>query len=220
MSETFDTQDSGQLLEGMRKARMAIGRGQVVVIPTDTSYAVVADAFKPSAVQALRAVRAMAEDAPLGVFLPGIPTLKALAEDPPEHVQRLAKEFWPGALSLIVPAGESLAWDLGATKGTVALRMPSHRIALELLSETGPLVASQASLMGTAVPASAQEVQEMLGDTVAVYLVADAPTPATTVSTVIDATSLDKPAGRLRLVREGAIPKEDIFAVVPQEHFA
>jgi L-threonylcarbamoyladenylate synthase len=219
-SETFTTAEPDQLLEGMRKARMAIGQGRVVVIPTDTSYAVVADAFKASAVQALRDVRQMTERAPLGVLLPGIPTLRALAEDPPELVTRLAGEFWPGALTVIVPAGESLAWDLGDTKGTVALRMPSNRIALELLSETGPLVASQASPVGRPTPTTLAEVQELLGESVAVYLAHDDGVGQGVLSTVIDATSLDKPQGRLRLVREGAIGLEDIYQIVPADQFA
>ncbi len=219
-SETFNTAEPDQLLEGMRKARMAIGQGRVVVIPTDTSYAVVADAFKASAVQALRDVRQMPAKAPLGVLLPGIPTLRALAEDPPELVTRLAGEFWPGALTLIVPAGESLAWDLGDTKGTVALRMPSNRIALELLSETGPLVASLASPVGRPTPTTLAEVKELLGESVAVYLAQDDVVGQGVLSTVIDATSLDKQQGRLRLVREGAISPEDIYQIVPADQFA
>ncbi len=218
-SETFDTADPNQLLEGMRKARMAIGQGRVVVIPTDTSYAVVADAFKASAVQALREVRRMSAGAPLGVFLPGIPTLRALAQDPPELVTTLAGEFWPGALSLIVPSGESLAWDLGDTNGTVALRMPSNRIALELLSETGPLAASQAAPLGAPTPATAAGVKDLLGESVAVYLADDDAVGQGLLSTVIDASSLDRPRGRLRLVREGAISREDIFEVVSAENF-
>jgi L-threonylcarbamoyladenylate synthase len=219
-SQTFHTAEPDQLLEGMRKARMAIGQGRVVVIPTDTSYAVVADAFKASAVHALRDVRQMPAKAPLGVLLPGIPTLRALAEDPPELVTRLAGEFWPGALTLIVPAGESLAWDLGDTKGTVALRMPSNRIALELLSETGPLVASLASPVGSPTPSTLAEVQDLLGESVAVYLAQDDVVGQGVLSTVIDATSLDKPQGRLRLVREGAISSEDIYQIVSADQFA
>jgi tRNA threonylcarbamoyl adenosine modification protein (Sua5/YciO/YrdC/YwlC family) len=204
----------------MRKARIAIGQGRLVVIPTDTSYAVVADAFKASAVAALRELRRMAARAPLGVLLPGIPTLRALAEDPPELVVNLAQEFWPGALTLIVPSGESLAWDLGDTNGTVALRMPSGDIALELLSETGPLVASQASPVGQTTPATVSEVTQLLGEEVAVYLAADESMGPFEFSTVIDATSLDKTQGRLRIVREGVIGKTDIFDVVSADYFA
>jgi L-threonylcarbamoyladenylate synthase len=204
----------------MRHARMAMGRGQVVCIPTDTSYALVADAFKPSAVAALRRARQMPEGSPLSVFVPGIPTLRALAAEVADDVATLAGEFWPGALTLIVPAGESLVWDLGDTKGTVALRMPANRIALELLSETGPLAQSGAWTIGGSPLVSPTALVKRFGDSVAVVLGAADEKPGKTVSTVIDATSLDAPAGKLRIVREGAIPLQDIFQVVSAEKFS
>lgn len=219
-SSVFSTDDPHALLEGMRAARMAIGRGKVVCIPTDTHYALVADAFKPAAVAALREVRGMPERAPLAVVVPGIPTLAALAESVPDEVSELVKEFWPGALTVITAAGESLMWDLGDTKGTVALRMPSHRIALELLSETGPLVASGAYPVGGTVASGVAQAQAIFGDSVAVYLDAGDTSTAGEGSTVIDATSLDKPEGKIRVLREGAIPVADIYAVISASRFA
>jgi L-threonylcarbamoyladenylate synthase len=219
-STVFDTDDPRTLLEGMRAARMAIGRGKVVCIPTDTHYGLVADAFKPSAVAALRLVRGMSERAPLAVLVPGIPTLAALAESVPDEVSDLVKEFWPGALTVITAAGESLMWDLGDTKGTVALRMPSHRIARELLSETGPLVASGAYPVGGVAGSGARQAQAVFRDSVAVYLDAGDTGTDRAVSTVIDATSLDKPEGKLRVLREGAIPLADIYSVISASRFA
>lgn len=219
-TELFRTARKAELLQGMRHARMAIGRGQVVCIPTDTSYALVADAFKVSAVQALRDARGMPDGAPLSVFVPGIPTLRALAAEVAEDVATLAGEFWPGALTLIVPAGESLSWDLGDTKGTVALRMPANRIALELLSETGPLVQSGAWANGQKPLVSPTALQKRFDGVVSVVLGAAEEKPGTAVSTVIDATSLGTPQGKLRIVREGAVPVTDIFSVIPPERFA
>ena len=219
-TELFRTAQKAELLQGMRHARMAIGRGLVVCIPTDTSYALVADAFKASAVQALREARGMPDRAPLSVFVPGIPTLRALAAEVPEDVATLAGEFWPGALTLIVPAGESLSWDLGNTQGTVALRMPANRIALELLSETGPLVQSGAWACGQKPLVSPSALQKRFDGVVSVVLGAAEEKPGKAVSTVIDATWLDAPHGKLRIVREGAIPVTDIFSVIPPERFA
>ena len=218
-TELFRTAQKAELLQGMRHARMAIGRGQVVCIPTDTSYALVADAFKASAVQALREARGMPDGAPLSVFVPGIPTLRALAAEVAEDVATLAAEFWPGALTLIVPAGESLSWDLGDTQGTVALRMPANRIALELLSETGPLVQSGAWVLGGKPLVSPAALARRFENSVAVVLGAGGEKPGKQVSTVIDATSLDAPAGKFRIVREGSIPLRDIFQVVSPEKF-
>ena len=216
----FKTSNSAELLEGMRTARMCIGRGDVVAIPTDTQYALVADAFKPAAVAKLRSARGMPANAPLSVFLPGIPTLAALAEHVDEDVKTLAQEFWPGGLTLIVPAGESLAWDLGETKGTVALRMPGNRIALELLSETGPLVQSGAFIQGEKPLVSPSAIAKRLGDAVSVFLAAGQEKPGKEFSTVIDATGVGHSGGKLRVVREGLIPLTDIFHAVPAERFA
>lgn len=218
-AELFRTARKAELLQGMRHARMAIGRGQVVCVPTDTSYALVADAFKPSAVEALRSARGMPAGAPVSVFVPGIPTLRALAAEVADEVAALIEEFWPGALTVIVPAGESLSWDVGETKGTVALRMPGNRIVLELLSETGPLAQSGAWRVGAAPLVSPSALQKRFADSVSVVLGAAEEKPGKAVSTVIDATSLDAPQGKLRIVREGAIPVTDIFEVVPPERF-
>lgn len=220
MSELFSLGKPSQLLEGMRKARLAIGRGHAVVVPTDTAYAMVADAFKPHAVATLRSLRRAAENSPVGVFVPGIPTLRALAEDLPEHATTLAKEFWPGALTLIVPSRESLTWDLGDTQGTVALRMPQHPATLELLSETGPLASVQASLRGGKSYQRASRIADVVGgDGLAVVLQADNAVSPSKLSTVIDTTGLQKSGGKLRIVREGAIPAVDIFDVVGREFF-
>jgi len=148
----FASNTPARRVEGMLKARMAVGRGEVVCIPTDTRYALVVNAFKVSALEKLRTVRNMRGGAPLSVLIPGIPTLSALAGEVHPEVLSLAKEFWPGALTLIVHAGESIAWDLGATGGSVALRMPADRVAAELLSETGPLAHSGAFRVGEKAP--------------------------------------------------------------------
>lgn len=216
----FDCDDPEKLLAGMREARRAIGRGQVVCVPGDAAYTLVANAFTPSSVQALRDVRGMAPKAPVSVFSPGLPTLHALAANVDDEVQALVSEFWPGPLTVIVPAAETLSWDLGDTAGTVALAMPTNRLVLELLSETGPLAFSSAAKVGELGCETAAVAQEIFGESVAVYLAQDSAVAPGPLSTVIDATSLDKPAHTLRVVRAGAIELEEIYAVVPAERFA
>lgn len=212
MAPIYDCSAEAELLTGMRLARTAIGRGDLVVIPTDTVYGVAADAFNPEAVQKLIDAKGRTRQSPPPVLIPGIPTLDALAESIPDEVRALVAKFWPGGLTVIVPANSTLAWDLGETNGTVALRMPSNRIALELLSETGPLAVSSANLTGQPAATSAAGAEAMLGDSVAVYL--DGGEAGTVASTIVDATPLLTPDGKLRIVREGAISAEDIRAVV------
>src|SRR3954454_5550573 len=130
MAPIYDCSVDSELLSGMRLARAAIGRGELVVIPTDTVYGVAADAFSPAAVQRLLDAKGRGRQSPPPVLVPGIPTLDALAETVPDVVRQLVDRFWPGPLTIILPAQPSLNWDLGETGGTVALRMPDNRIAL------------------------------------------------------------------------------------------
>ena len=212
MAPIFDCSVDAELLTGMRLARTAIGRGELVVVPTDTVYGLAADAFNAGAVQRLLDAKGRTRQSPPPVLVPGIPTLDALATDVPAEVRALVAEFWPGALTIILTAQPSLQWDLGDTQGTVALRMPDHQLTRELLSETGPLAVSSANLTGEPAATTASEAERMLGDAVAVYL--DGGPSGSIPSTIVDATGLSLPEGRLRIVREGAIPADEIRRVV------
>jgi len=219
MTSLYDCSVDTELLAGMRLARSAIGRGELVVLPTDTVYGVAADAFDPAAVQRLLDAKGRGRQSPPPVLVKGRETLAALTDHVPEVVRPLLDEFWPGPLTVILPAQRSLSWDLGETRGTVALRMPSDRLALELLEETGPLAVSSANLTGRPAATTAAEARDMLGDSVSVYLEAgpvggsyERRPGANTGSTIVDAT-----AGRdgvLRIVRHGVLPVDEIVRVV------
>ncbi len=222
----YDTSVPDDLLTGMRSARVAIGRGELVVIPTDTVYGVAADAFAPAAVQRLLDAKGRDRTAPPPVLVPGIPTLDALTEFVPDEVRALVAKFWPGGLTVVLRARPTLEWDLGETRGTVAVRMPDHRIALELLAESGPLAVSSANRTGEPAAMTAAEAEVALGDSVAVYLEAgrvgtaypDA--GAGTGSTIVDATALEHPDGRLRILRHGVIPDAAIVEIVGADRCA
>lgn len=214
MATVVDCADPVTLLPGMREARAAIARGDLVVMPTDTVYGIAADAFQPSAVQSLLDAKGRGRSAPPPVLVPNRSTLDALAETVPDEVARLADAFWPGGLTLVVPARTTLAWDLGETGGTVALRMPDDRIALELLAETGPLAVSSANRTGEPAAVTIEEALQQLGETVIVYLDGGA-TPGNLPSTIVDATALAEGRGPLVVLREGVIMQEALEAVVP-----
>lgn len=212
MSRLFDSSVESDLLTGMRLARTALRRGELVVIPTDTVYGIAADAFSPRAVQRLLDAKGRTRQSPPPVLVPSVQTLEALAAVIPDAVRKLVDAFWPGGLTIVLPAQPSLAWDLGDTDGTVAVRMPDNRIALELLTETGPLAVSSANLTGQPAATTATAAEAMLGDTVEVYL--DGGESATVASTIVDATRLIAPGGRLSILREGAISREQIRDVI------
>jgi len=220
MATIYDCSDKSELLTGMRLARAAIGRGDLIVMPTDTVYGVAADAFNSDAVLRLLDAKNRTTASPPPVLVPGIPTLDALAETVPDEVRALVKAFWPGGLTVILPARDSLKWNLGETDGTVALRMPDDPIALEILSETGPLAVSSANLTGEPAAMTAQDAERMLGESVIVYL--DGGEVGTrypnasdgTGSTIVDATALGRPGGAIRIVRHGVISDEAINEVL------
>jgi L-threonylcarbamoyladenylate synthase len=214
MATVVDCADPVALLPGMREARAAIARGDLVVMPTDTVYGIAADAFQPAAVQALLDAKGRGRDAPPPVLVPNRSTLDALAETVPDAVTRLADAFWPGGLTIVLPARTTLAWDLGETGGTVALRMPDDRIALELLAETGPLAVSSANKTGEPAAQTALDALYQLGDSIEVYLDAGA-TPGPKPSTIVDATGLVDGSGPLVVLREGVVTRDQLEAAVP-----
>lgn len=214
MSPVFDCRDQAELLPGMRQARQAIGRGELIVLPTDTVYGIAADAFSASAVAHLLAAKGRGRQSPPPVLVAGLTTMRALVAEVPEPVERLVEAFWPGGLTIVLPAQPSLSWDLGDTHGTVAVRMPAEPIALELLEECGPLAVSSANLTGKAAAIEIDAAVDMLGDSVAVYL--DGGTSRTGVaSTIIDATGLVGPDRRpVRVLRDGAVDRAALRGVL------
>jgi len=189
----------------------AVARGGLVVLPTDTVYGIGADAFDPDAVAALLAAKGRGRQMPPPVLVGDVRTLDGLARDVPDGVRALVERFWPGGLTVICRAQPSLAWDLGETHGTVALRQPDHPAALALLARTGPLAVSSANLTGRPAATTAADAQAQLGDAVAVYLDGGA-SPGGVASSIVDATG----AG-LRLVRAGAVSLDALREVTEVE---
>ncbi|MHA7987131.1 L-threonylcarbamoyladenylate synthase [Rathayibacter sp. CAU 1779] len=221
MTTFYDCSDDDGLAEGTKQARSAIENGDLIVLPTDTVYGIGADAFSGYAVTQLLAAKGRGRQSPPPVLIPALTTLDALAETVPQEVRDLAGAFWPGGLTVVLPAQPSLSWDLGETQGTVALRMPNNPVALALLRSTGPLAVSSANKTGMPAATTAQEAEAMLGDAVSVYLdggtvgvdYADAEVEETS-STIVDATALASGTGKLRILRHGVISDDQLREVV------
>lgn len=204
----YDTQSDDTRDESLQAATDAVRDGRLIVLPTDTVYGIGADAFDPAAVQALLDAKGRGRSVPPPVLVGDSAVLLALADDVPDYAERLAEEFWPGALTLVLRAQPTLSWDLGETRGTVALRMPDDATALELLRRTGPLAVSSANRHGKPAATTVLDAATQLGDSVEVYL--DGGTARLgTSSTIIDTTV--EPA---EILREGAITREEIIAAV------
>jgi L-threonylcarbamoyladenylate synthase len=199
VSTTYDCADEASRAEGLKAAALALRTGELVVLPTDTVYGIGADAFYPSAVMALLAAKGRDRDMPPPVLVGTVRAATALIEDLGPYGQDLIDEFWPGGLTIVCRANRALNWDLGDTRGTVAIRMPQHPVALDLLKETGPLAVSSANRTGSPPATTAADAQEQLGEAVSVFL-DGGPCEADVPSTIVDLTG-----GVPRLLRAGAV---------------
>jgi len=209
MSTTYDVREGADATAGVDAAVGALQRGQLVVLPTDTVYGLAADAFSPGAVAALLETKGRSRDMPVPVLVGAWTTLDGLADEVTDRTRELVQAHWPGGLTLVVRAARSLSWDLGETRGTVAVRMPLHPVALAVLARTGPLAVSSANRSGLPVAPDAAEAARQLGTAVSVYL--DGGTSAGgPASTIVDLT------GELpRLLRVGAVSEKLLLEQLP-----
>ncbi|HEY0696187.1 MAG TPA: L-threonylcarbamoyladenylate synthase [Micromonospora sp.] len=205
----YDCRSLADRDRGIAAAVEAVKNGELVVLPTDTVYGIGADAFTPYAVKALLTAKGQDRRTPPPVLVGSRHTLDGLVFSLPSVARDLVEAFWPGALTILVEHSPSLQWDLGDTGGTVAVRMPLHPVALEVLRETGPMAVSSANKTGQPAAVTAEEARAQLGYAVRVYLEAGSG-PDSVPSTVVDVTG-DVP----RLLREGAIPAQKLREVVP-----
>ena len=207
----YDATDSAQRESGLAAATTAIRSGELVVLPTDTVYGLAADAFDPAAVRRLLDAKGRGRDMPPPVLVGSVATLDALGSDVPAWARALVEHYWPGPLTIVVREQSSLQWDLGETRGTVAVRMPHDPVALELLARTGPLAVSSANTTGRPAATDADQAAEMLGESVAVVL-DGGPTVDDRPSTIVDCT-----AAQPRVLRVGAVPVDELRTVLADD---
>ena len=199
MSTRYDCNDPAQREAGIEAAVEALRDGGLVVMPTDTVYGIGADAFTPRAVSMLLAAKGRGRNMPPPVLVGTVRAANALVEGLGAFGQDLIDEFWPGPLTLVFRAAPTLQWDLGDTMGTVAVRMPLHPVALEVLKLAGPTAVSSANLTGSPAATTAADAQAQLGASVSVYL-DGGPCASDVPSTILDLTGAIP-----RVLRAGAI---------------
>ena len=204
----LDVADPDACEEALVQAADAIADGECIVLPTDTVYGIGADALNPLAVQRLLNAKERGRDMPPPVLVSDSVALPALCQHIPAGAKALAEKYWPGGLTLILRAQESLGMDLGETNGTLAVRVPDQDQTRELLRMTGPMAVSSANKSGHPAALTAQEAADQLGVEVAVYLDAG-PSRVGESSTIIDfvSTAVGK------VVRQGALSLEAIHEV-------
>ena len=189
-----------------------ISVGEVVAIPTDTLYGLAADALNPDAVERVYTVKGRPADLPLPVLVSGWEQVSQVANlrgSVATLARTLAARFWPGSLTLVLPAMPGLPARLTANRDTIAVRMPDHPVPLTLARELGrPITGTSANPSGQPDITDPGELRRVLGGLVDDMIICG-PKPLGTASTIVSVS-----AEGITLLREGALPYRDIQIAV------
>lgn len=184
--------------------------GGVVAIPTDTLYGLAADARNPDAVERVYAAKGRPADMPLPALVSGweqASQVAAITEDVAAIVRRLADAYWPGSLTLVLPAASGLPERLTAGRDTIAVRMPDHPVPLALADALGrPITGTSANRSGEPDITDPAELRRILASRVD-GIITSGPRPRGTASTIVAVSGEG-----LTLLREGALPYDDVLA--------
>lgn len=210
MSQILNVDANASTLEienAVQAAVKAVQSGGLVVIPTDTSYAVICDAFNSAAITKLRLAKKQNSDIPMPIAAASIETIRGVANFS-TMANDLASAFWPGPLTLLTIAQDSLSWNIGQPGSALAVRVPNHELAQRVLAGIGPSVMTGSQLVGQDAVQNVEQAQSALSDLVEIYLDGGALIPR--ISTVIDATT-----DQIRLIRKGELTLAQIREVMP-----
>ena len=191
--------------ENIAAAVAALQRGECIGLPTETVYGLAADARNPTAVRKVFALKRRPADHPLIVHLPSVEHLGAYARDIPAQAWRLAKQHWPGPLTLVLKREFDVPLEVTGGQDTIALRVPRHPVAMAVLRAfDGGLAAPSANRFGRISPTRAAHVRDEFGDELAIVL--DGGSCAIGIeSTIVDFTQ-DKP----RILRPGMLDADEL----------
>ena len=202
-------------------AAEAIRNGQLVAFPTDTFFALGADAMNPAAVKRVYQAKGRNPGMPVPVLIKDAAMAEPLIRHFPSALRDLAGHFWPGPLTIVLPASDDVPVVVSAGTGTVGLRVPDHRLARALIALANtPLTGTSCNITGLPPTRDARVVKQQMGARIAMCI--DAPcgdntAPSTVVGLTGDAgstTSAKRPHNSLRLFRAGGIDIESIRKVV------
>lgn len=184
-----------------------------MAFPTETVYGLGANALDPSAIEKIYAAKGRPPESPLIVHVDSIEMVRSLVREWPEKAEKLARKFWPGPLTLVLPKRPHVPDRLTAGLDTVGVRMPDHRIALALIKEAGvPLAAPSANPFRGLSPTTAEHVRRAMGDRVAMVLDGG----RTTVG--IESTVLSLAGPDAVLLRPGMVTRAELEAVIGSIH--
>ncbi len=192
--------------ESMRLALAALRDGEVIALPTDTVYGVGALAFNSQAVAEIYRLKRRSADKALPLFVADVDAISQVCPAIPAQAYPLLTRFFPGALTVILPARADIPAIVTHGGDTIAVRIPNHPVVLKLLAALGePLAVTSANLSGHLTPPTAKGVAAQLGESLSLIL-DDGTAPDTQPSTIIDLTQSPP-----KILREGRIATQDLL---------
>jgi len=192
-------------------AAESIRAGKVLGMPTDTFYGLAADPVNLHAIDKIYEIKTRSRHKPLSLLIEDEAQALDLARDIPPVFHKLARQFWPGPLTIIVKASSRLPLRVTANTGNVALRVPAAKIPIAVVRELGfPITATSANLQGAQECTTAECVRDQLGDRISL-IVNGGPTPCSLPTTIVD---LSGAPDTWTILREGAIPPEDVSKIL------
>jgi L-threonylcarbamoyladenylate synthase len=200
-----------KISKDIAEAAQLLKEGQVIAMPTETVYGLAANALDPTAISKVYKVKERPATNPLIVHIHTIDKLTSLVIEMGANAQRLAEHFWPGPLTLLLKKNDSISDQVTAGSPLVAIRIPKHPMAFELLKSVEfPLVAPSANRYTTVSPTSAEHVAKNLGERIPLIL-DGGPCEKGLESTGVGFDANDRPL----IYRLGAITLEAIQSIVP-----
>ncbi|HVF14510.1 MAG TPA: L-threonylcarbamoyladenylate synthase [Acidimicrobiales bacterium] len=195
--------------DALERAVDVLTRGLPIALPTDTVYGLAADPFRPGATDRLFELKRRPRNVNLPVLVSDTDQALSLATAVPATATALMARFWPGALTVVLPARAGLAADLGDDDATIGVRCPAHPVPLALCAAVGPLATTSANRHGEDTITTAEEVAAAFGDALVVVL--DGGTCTGSPSTVVDCTGLEP-----KLLREGRVPWSELVGALEE----
>lgn len=207
--KTISALSGNEILEAVK----IINKGGLIAFPTDTVYGLAASAFNAKAIQKLFTAKGRDFNKAIAILIGDLSHLDGITSGLTYTAEKLASRFWPGALTLVVPAHHDLPGILSPTP-TIGIRMPDHPFALNLLKATGPLATTSANISGGENPLTADDVKSNLNDRVDL-IIDGGKCPGGVPSTVVDCTHPE-----IKIIRDGGIPSKvliDYLADYPSD---
>ncbi|HEL1904463.1 TPA: threonylcarbamoyl-AMP synthase [Streptococcus suis] len=196
----------------MNKLRTILENGGAVILPTETVYGLFAQALNEDAVNRVYQLKQRPRDKAMNLNVSNLNDIYFFSQNTPFFLEKLYNRFMPGPLTIILKANENVPFWVNSGLDTVGFRLPNHEQTLRLISETGPLIGPSANISGN-------ESGKKFSDIQAQFSVDLPGIEDDQALTGIDSTILDLSGQKARILRQGAISREEIQKAIPEIEF-